>query len=121
YNRRAVQNVLLLVALLTGGALAAQAVINARLRVSLGSPLWAAAVQTLVGLLLILVVAGLARHTVPLAEQASRVPWWAWIGGLIGATYVVVSLTLVSHLGAALMLSAMIVGQLTAALLIDHY
>jgi bacterial/archaeal transporter family-2 protein len=114
-------NLLLLLALATGAGIAAQAVINARLRVVLGEPLWAAAVQTFIGLALILLVALVLRQPAPLTAGLERAPWWVWTGGLLGATYVTVSIILVPRLGAALMLAAMLVGQLVFALLIDHF
>jgi bacterial/archaeal transporter family-2 protein len=116
-----VTNLFLLLAFVTGAGIAAQAVINARLRLVLGAPLWAAGVQTLIGLLLIALVALAIRQPGPLTTGLLRAPWWVWTGGLLGATYVVVSILLVPRLGAALMLAGMIVGQLVFALLIDHY
>jgi bacterial/archaeal transporter family-2 protein len=116
-----VTNLFLLLALATGAGIAAQAVINARLRVVLGAPLWAAGVQTLVGLVLIVAVALALRQPGPLTADLGRAPWWVWTGGMLGATYVVVSIILVPRLGTALMLATMIVGQLVFALLIDHY
>ena len=40
---------------------------------------------------------------------------------MFGATFIVVSIVLTPRLGTALMLASVIVGQLSAALLIDHY
>ena len=55
-------NFYLLLAVVTGAGLAVQFVINARLRLLLGGPLWAAAVQFVIGLVLILVVALITRQ-----------------------------------------------------------
>lgn len=106
---------------MAGAGVAAQAVINARLRLILGAPLWAAATQFAVGLALILLVALATRQPAPLTAGLPRAPWWIWLGGVFGATFIVVSIVLTPRLGAALMLASMIVGQLVAALLIDHY
>ena len=114
-------NVYLLFGVLAGAGVAAQAVINARLRVILGAPLWAAATQFLVGLTLILLAAMATRQPAPVTEGLVRAPWWIWLGGLFGASFIVISIVLTPRLGAALMLASVILGQLSAALLIDHY
>ncbi len=114
-------NVYLLLGVIAGAGVAAQAVINARLRLILGAPLWAAATQFIVGLTLILVVAVATRQPAPVTAGLARAPWWIWLGGLFGATCIVISIVLTPRLGTALMLASVIVGQLSAALLIDHY
>ena len=44
-----------------------------------------------------------------------------WTGGLFGALFILMAVVATPVLGAALMLASSIVGQLGAALLIDHY
>ncbi|HXH25747.1 MAG TPA: DMT family transporter [Vicinamibacterales bacterium] len=112
---------LLLVAFATGAGLAVQAVVNVRLRDALGSPLWAAAVQVVVGLTPLVALMLLTRVPSPTVAIAAQQPWWIWTGGLFGVTYVLVSILLTPKLGAALMLATTIVGQLTAAMLVDHF
>lgn len=114
-------NLYLLFGLLAGAGVAAQAVINARLRVILGAPLWAAATQFMVGLTLILLVALATRQPAPVTDGLARAPWWIWLGGVFGASFIVIVIVLTPRLGTALMLASVIVGQLSAALLIDHY
>ncbi|MGD2037598.1 MAG: DMT family transporter [Desulfobacterales bacterium] len=43
-----------------------------------------------------------------------------WIGGLLGAFYVTIVLFVVPKIGAAVMIAAVITGQMTAALIIDQ-
>jgi transporter family-2 protein len=107
-------------ALAAGAGLAFQAVINTRLRGALGNPLSAAIVQGVVGLALLAVLATLMRPPMPLSS-ASRLPWWIWTGGLLGTAYVLAVILTTAPLGAALMMASVIVGQTTAALVIDHY
>jgi transporter family-2 protein len=116
-----VNNLNLLFGVLAGAGVAAQAVINARLRLILGAPLWAAATQFTVGLALILLAALATRQSAPVTEGLARAPWWIWLGGFFGASFIVISIVLTPRLGAALMLASVIVGQLSAALLIDHF
>lgn len=109
------------VAVAAGAGIAFQAVINARLRVVVQSPVWAALIQTFVGLALLATIALIAREGPLNVSGASRAPWWVWTGGLLGATYVVASIVATAPLGAAVMFAAVIVGQVITSLLIDHY
>jgi transporter family-2 protein len=111
----------LLLAVLAGAGLAFQAVINTRLSLALGSPLWATVVQVLIGLLLLAVWLGVARQPLPSFAGAARLPLWVWTGGLLGTAYVVTVIVVTRPLGAALMVASVIVGQVVAAMIIDHY
>lgn len=114
-------NLYMLFALAAGAGVAAQAVINAQLRFLLGAPVWAAVVQFTVGLGVLALVALAGRNTPPEPAMLAQVPWWMWTGGIFGATFILMTIIVTPHLGAALMLAATIVGQLGAALVIDHY
>ena len=111
----------LVVALATGAAIAVQALANARLRVALGTPVWAAIAQFLLGLAALVVVAIGTRQPAALTSGLARMPWWGWLGGPIGALFIVVSIVLTPRLGTALTLATITVGQLVAALALDHY
>jgi transporter family-2 protein len=116
-----VNNFLLLLAFFTGAGVAAQSVINARLGFLLGGPIWAAAAQFVVGLMLLLLVAAASRQPAPVNIDLGGAPWWVWTGGAFGATFIVVTILLTARIGATLTLASIIVGQLTAALVVDHY
>jgi transporter family-2 protein len=111
----------LLVALATGAAMAVQALANSRLRFTLGTPLWAAIAQFIVGLAALAALAIVTRQPAADTSGLTRMPWWGWIGGAIGALFIVVSIVLTPRLGTALTLARMTVGQVVAALLLDHY
>ena len=111
----------LLFGVVAGAGVAAQAVINTRLRAAVGAPLWAAAMQFAVGLALILAVALASRQIPPVTAGLTREPWWIWLGGVFGAAFILVTIVLTPRVGAALTLASIVVGQLTAALLIDHF
>ncbi len=112
---------LLLLAVAAGAGLAFQAVINTRLSAALGSPLWAAVVQVFAGLVFLLACVLILRQPPPSLAGASRLPWWIWTGGAIGAAYVLTVIVTTRPLGVTLMVAAVIVGQSVAALLIDHF
>jgi transporter family-2 protein len=111
----------LVVALATGAAISVQALANSRLRLALGTPVWAAIAQFIVGFLALVAVAIVMRDPMPGTGGLSRMPWWGWVGGAIGSLFIVVTIVLTPRLGTALTLATITVGQLIAALALDHY
>ena len=111
----------MLFAVAAGAGVAAQAIINARLRFVLGAPVWAACAQFIVGLAMLALVALVTQQSPPAAGSIGRAPWWMWAGGVFGATFILMSVIVTPKLGTALMMASTIVGQLGAALVIDHY
>ena len=109
------------VALVTGAAIAVQALANTRLRVALGTPVWAAVAQFVVGLVLLLGVAVVTRQPAPMMAGLARMPLWGWLGGAVGALFIVVSIVLTPRLGTSVTLATITVGQMIAALVLDHY
>ncbi|MEO8451381.1 MAG: DMT family transporter [Gemmatimonadota bacterium] len=113
--------VLALVAFLLGAGLTIQAGINASLRTTLGHPVHATVASFAVGLVAVLAFALVTGVGRPPAEAFARTPWWLYVGGIIGAIYVGGSVVLAPKLGAAVLVSLLIAGQLTAALIVDPY
>jgi transporter family-2 protein len=107
-------------ALLTGVVIAVQTGINSQLRGFLASPLQAVFVSFIVGTAVVALALVAKREPPPLAKWASM-PWWMWLGGLCGLFIVSTNILVVPRLGAALLTSLAIAGQLTTALALDHY
>jgi bacterial/archaeal transporter family-2 protein len=107
-------------ALLTGVAIAVQTGVNTQLRSYLQSPLQAVFVSFTVGTLLVAATLLARREPPPLAKWASM-PWWMWLGGVFGLFIVSTNIVVAPRLGAALLISLAITGQLTTALILDHY
>ena len=107
-----------------GSAVAGQIAVNAQLHAVAGSTLWATnisfAVSMMIGLVALTCAALLGRLPSP-ASALWQGPWWLWVGGFGGATYVLLSIVVAHRLGAALLSAAGILGQLGATALIDHY
>ncbi|MCB8821777.1 DMT family transporter [Microvirga rosea] len=101
-----------------GVMLAAQAPVNAALARAMGDTLLAACISFGIGFL-VLCIASLARGAWPTGSAAAAAPWWAWLGGLLGAFYVAVVIWGVPQLGAVSTIAALVFGQLAAALLLD--
>lgn len=109
-----------LLALAAGGMIAAQAPINARLRVALGTPTGSALVSFLVGAALLLLVVALVGEAGDLGAVGAG-PWWAYLGGLLGAVFVVVTLLAAPRIGVTTTFVAVVLGQVVAAGLIDRF
>jgi bacterial/archaeal transporter family-2 protein len=110
---------LLLLAFLSGAGLAIQGALNTRLRVALGAPVLAALVSFLVGTVVLAVALLAAREHPPELSAWLHVPWWAWLGGVLGAVYVVMTVLVIPRAGAAATLGLAVVGQLLASLVLD--
>jgi transporter family-2 protein len=100
--------------------IAAQAPVNARLRLVLGSPIGSALVSFLVGTAL------LAAAVVVVGEAGSLGgigggPWWAYLGGALGAFFVVATLVAAPRVGVTTTFVSVVLGQVAAATLIDRF
>ena len=71
-------------------------------------------------LVLLAIALALRMHWPSLAELAPA-PWWAWVGGALGAFFVYLAIVLAESLGAAVMVAVVIAGQMLASLILDHY
>jgi transporter family-2 protein len=107
--------------IVAGALLPLQALINARLGGALGSPLWGAAVQNVIGATGMLAIIALMRPATPSLSAFAGVPPWAWLGGLMGMVYVFSVLVAAPALGAGRMMVCVIAGQMAASIVLDHF
>jgi transporter family-2 protein len=109
-----------LVAVGAGCLVGMQAPINSRLGKTIGS-LPAASFSFIVGTTALVLITLIVQGGLGALGGVGRAPWWALIGGLLGAVYVAVALVTVRTLGAAGLTAAVIVGQLGISVLIDRF
>jgi bacterial/archaeal transporter family-2 protein len=69
---------------------------------------------------LVILVAFAGRAVPPDVAGLRGMPWWGWLGGLIGAFYVTVSLLAIPEIGAAPTIALSVAGQQLASALVDH-
>lgn len=117
---------LIVLAALAGMILPLQPGINSQLQSKLGSAWVAALVSFTVGTLILLTTVALLRFSsnpkiLPSMDAIRSAPWWAWLGGLIGAVFVSSSIILAPKLGAVLFIGAVVFGQMISSTLLDHY
>ena len=60
-------------------------------------------------------------HPLPTRDQLAQLPWWAVVGGLVGAVQVYAGLTLVNKVGAGPFMGFTVTAALITSLLIDHF
>jgi transporter family-2 protein len=97
-----------------------QAPINSRLGKTLGG-VQAATFSFFVGTAALVVLSAALRGGLDSVSKLSAVPWWALVGGLLGAVYVFVALEAVRTLGASGLTAVVIGGQLAISVLIDRF
>ena len=85
----------LLPALLTVGAgvsVLIQQALNANLRSELNSAAWSGFMSYFLGIVCMVLLAVVLRDRVPSTTTISRVPLWAWSGGIFGAIFIGLSI-----------------------------
>lgn len=111
----------LLLAITVGALLPLQVAMNMHLRAWFRDPVIAALPNFVVGTVLLVAYLLLARSRLPSAASLADVPIWAWLGGIIGASYVIASLYLGPKIGATLLLALILAGQMAMSLAVDHF
>lgn len=104
-----------------GMGVAVQFGVNGQLRRLSGQPIWASFISFVVGTVALFLCFLTTRRAWPAGGELAHAPWWVWTGGLLGAFYVVVSVVSGPRLGSATLVACVIVGQLIASVVIDHF
>jgi transporter family-2 protein len=108
-------------ALLAGAMISVQAPLNAMAASRLGHPLGAATLSFVVGTLCLLAVTlVVARGHVAWGGLASLPPL-LYLGGVLGAIFVTVTIVLTPTLGIGAVIALAIAGQVIAGLTLDHF
>lgn len=112
--------VLMVAAAVAGGLLAAQGPIFARMAIHAGGALQAGMIAFGLGFLTLAVLHVATGGPLPRLDDLKAAPGWVWFGGVIGAAMVVLSIVAVPRIGVGTFLTAVICGQLLAAIACDH-
>ena len=115
----------LLLGVLAGAALPLQGAINAELRSDLDATVAVGAVSVggaTAGMALLLAASlSLAGAPRPRLEPLRRMPWWGWLGGLAGASYVTAVFLAIPAIGAAAAVGLTVAGQQVASVFVDKF
>jgi transporter family-2 protein len=97
-----------------------QAPVNARLGREVGS-FQAATISFTIGTFALVLATSLSSGGIANLGHVGRAPWWALIGGLLGAFYVTVTLVTVRTLGLSALTAIVVSGQLAIAVVVDRF
>lgn len=109
-----------LLPLLGGAMIAIQAPVNARLRGVLASPVGSATVSFATGVLILLAALVIVGDAGRLGSVGGG-PWWAYLGGALGAFFVVATLLAAPRVGVTTTFVSVVLGQVAAAAVIDRF
>jgi transporter family-2 protein len=114
----------LLLGLVAGAVLPVQGAINAELNAELDAAVSVGAFSFLVATVAMALALGsilAAGAPRPQVAPLRGVPWWGWLGGLCGATYVTTIFLLIPEIGAAPVVVLTVAGQQLASVAVDRY
>jgi transporter family-2 protein len=108
--------------IILGGALqSCGAAMNGQLNKSVVNPWLASAISFALITFFFTAAFVIMPHPLPTMKSLASMPWWAPIGGLVGAVQVYAGLTLVNRVGAGLFVGFTVTAALLMSLAIDHF
>jgi transporter family-2 protein len=108
--------------IILGGALqSCGAAMNGQLNKSLVNPWLASAVSFALITFFFTGAFLIMPYPLPTSKDLALMPWWAVIGGLVGAVQVYAGLTLVTRVGAGPFVGLTVTAALIMSLVIDHF
>jgi len=114
--------IFLFLAFLIGISNAVQSGVNAQLRESFNNPILAAVTSFSVGLIILLIsFACFNKNPVPSISNLKQIPWTHFLGGALGAFYVITVIFIVRKIGSSNMMCLIIAGQMATVMTIDHF
>ena len=116
-----VQYILLIaMGIFAGALITVQSVLNSALGQRAGY-LGAVLILTLVSIGVLLVLIFLLPDTADLRQLPGSSQWYLYLGGLLGVAILAAPIVLIPRIGTTATLTALVLGQLLVALLVDHF
>ena len=103
-----------------GIAMTIQTAINSQLREYLYSPLQAALLSFLIGTIVLAVIVLFQSNSKPGLQELMSVPWYLWLGGIVGVYAISMSIYAAPKLGFLVLSGLIIFGQMVMSMLVDH-
>ncbi|WP_125707773.1 DMT family transporter [Lacticaseibacillus porcinae] len=100
---------------------ASQTAVNGRLGVVLGSAQQAALISFAMGTVALLLIVVILHPQITFKETRRDHRWWMWIGGLIGACFVLGNAYLAPTIGTGLAVVIVLLGLMAGSLAIDQF
>lgn len=109
-----------LISIASGAVNPFQSGANAELNKQIASPLWAGIFVYASGLLGLLLVQLVLRHTLPPTERLHVVKAWAWLGGFASIVSTLVGLTFAQKLGSGVFTGLSVTASIVTSVALDH-
>ncbi len=108
--------------IILGGALqTCGAAMNSQLYKHMINPWLASAISAAVVTVFFVAAFLVKSSPMPTVKDATSMPWWAVIGGIVGAVQVYAGLTLVHRVGAGTFIGLTVSAALLMSLIVDHF
>ena len=108
-----------------GLLVAMQAGSNATLEKSLHNPFMSSIVSFGTGLgvllLALAIYTAITKSPLPRGQQWAAVPWWGWIGGILGTVYVLTGVLTAEKVGSGVFVGLSVTASILASIAIDHF
>ena len=113
--------VFLLLAIAAGIGSALQSGSNSSLQKALETPLWAILMVAGVTVTLSCLLALCFGGGLPTGAALARTPWWAWLGGVFGTTFLFATVVASGQLGAGVFVALVVTSSTVTSLALDHF
>ena len=110
-----------LLSLLAGISVAIQTGVNSQLRHDTSNPILTALISFTTGTVALIILYFVFFRQSPTFPQGYSFEWWKFTGGLCGVLYITAVVIAAPRIGAANALGLIVIGQFTAAIIIDHF
>ncbi len=111
----------LVFSVLAGVLVPFQSAINGLLSQSMKHPLQATLISFAGGVLALLIILLVIQPDIPKWAEIKGLPWYLFIGGVLGVVFVTSALLSVPRIGATNFLGAVLLGQVIGSLIIDQF
>lgn len=108
-------------AFLCGVVFPIQAGLNGKMTKIVESPILAAFLSFLSGLITLGIYAIITRIPLKQLTYAQNAPWYVWLAGVLGAFYVSTVVILIPRLGVAFTFGLIVAGQMAISMILDHF
>ena len=95
--------------------------VNSQLRQAVANPVLSSLISFMVGTVALVLYFVTTSKTMPAFETFKGIPWWKYMGGILGAFYVTTVIIAAPRIGAANVIVLVVAGQLLMGLLCDHF
>lgn len=94
---------------------------NVTLSKALGQPIASLFVVTFMSLATYVAAIPFVGFGLPGLDRVASVPWWGWLGGILGGIYVLSMIFVAEKVGAAAFMGLTVTSALVTSLLLDHF